>query len=115
MPKPNSVLINRMIGKDIANGLKLLGIDPMRTPPKVRIWTKDSDNILIFYYKKGYTVNLIAEEIGREEYDIVGRIWYLGEEGKLKKEDWNTRGDSKASGPCDYKRRGKSESGGYCP
>lgn len=74
--------------------LKAIGID-LNDLSKDRPWMPDGTNYLIDLYKLGWTVNEIAEEMNRTPGDIAGKIYDLGEAGKLIPEMWGADNKSK--------------------
>ena len=86
---------------EIRNLCKILNFDLKDLHPERR-WLPDSDDCLIELYKEGKTIDVMAKEMRRPEWIIVGRIWELGERGKLKPEMWGKKAKGEVrGGPCD--------------
>lgn len=73
---------------------KLMGID-IDDLSNNRQWTQDGVSYLIDLYRLGWTVDEMAEEMNRTPGDIAGKIYDLGEAGKLIPEMWGADNKSK--------------------
>jgi hypothetical protein len=71
----------------VNNIFKMIGID-LYDISKNRSWTPDGSDYLIDLYKLGWTADEMAEEMNRTPGSIVGKIYDLGEEGKITPEMW---------------------------
>ena len=70
--------------------------------PRFRWHITCFDDYLIELYKEGKTIDVMSQEMNRPEWIIVGRIWEMGERGKLKPEMWGCRAKGEVrKGPCD--------------
>ena len=78
----------------INNILKMVGID-IYDISKNRSWTPDGSDYLIDLYKLGWTADEMAEEMNRTPGSIVGKIYDLGEEGKITPEMWGSKSRDK--------------------
>ena len=72
----------------------MVGIDLCDTS-KNRPWTPDGKDYLIELYKLGWTADEMAEEMNRTPGDIAGKIYDLGEAGKIIPEMWGADNKSK--------------------
>ena len=73
---------------------KLMGID-IDDLSNNRQWTQDGVSYLIDLYRLGWTVDEMAEEMNRTPGDIAGKIYDLGEAGKIIPEMWGADNKSK--------------------
>jgi len=72
----------------------LMGID-IDDLSNNRQWTQDGVSYLIDLYRLGWTVDEMAEEMNRTPGDIAGKIYDLGEAGKIIPEMWGADNKSK--------------------
>jgi len=86
--------------KGIANLYKMINIDINDLSPE-RPWTPDGVDYLIELYKLGYSAEEMAIEMNRTTGNVIGKIYDLGEEGKLSLEMWGSKKNGKklARGP----------------
>jgi len=77
-----SAVIDIKACKEMKNIYRSLGIDLNDLSPD-RPWTPDGDRHLIEMYEHGWTVDMMAAEVKRARWIIVGRLWELGERGRI--------------------------------
>jgi len=89
---------------EVSNLCKILKFDVRDLHPERR-WLPDSDDFLVEMYQAGKTVDEMSREMNRPQWIIVGRMWELGERGRITPEMWGCRAKGEVrAGPCDVDR-----------
>lgn len=74
----------------LQNIYKMLGYNLNDREPD-RPWIPEGDNYLIELYLQGWTIPEIANEMKRSAGNVVGRIYYWGEKGRLSMDIWGSK------------------------
>jgi len=85
--------------RGVNNLFKAVGINLSDINPN-RPWTPDGEQYLIELYEKGYTAAEMAAEMKRTTGNVIGKIYDLGEAGRLSMELWGSKTGKKYE--CKY-------------
>ena len=90
----NDITIDGSKIHNIGNVFRMIGVD-LKDVSKNRPWTPDGEDYLVELYLQGLTVEKIAKTVNRTPGSVVGKIYDLGEEGRLSMSMWGSESKNK--------------------